>query len=126
MSAPARKTDFVARAREKWAEPPEWVLALAEACTAKSQKDVAEQLGYSASAISATLANAYKGDVREISERVRGAFLSFQVECPRKGTMDRNTCLQWQDKPFAATSADRVAMFHACRSGCPHSRLKGD
>ena len=125
MSAPFRKTDFVGRARAAWGDLPDWVLALAEACAADTQAAVAKRLDYSASAISATLANAYRGDVGEISERVRGAFMSAVVECPRKGTMNRNTCLRWQDKPFAATSADRVAMFHACRSGCPHSRLKG-
>ncbi|GJD97750.1 transcriptional regulator [Methylobacterium iners] len=126
MRASSRKTDFVARATAAWGEPPDWIVRLAEACSSDTQTVVAKRLGYSASAISATLANAYRGDVGEISERVRGAFMSAVVECPRKGTMNRNTCLQWQDKPFAATSADRVAMFHACRSGCPHSRLKVD
>lgn len=125
MSAAVRKTDFLGRVRQCWPEPPAWILALAEACTARSQAEVARQLGYSASAISATLANRYPGDLVEISERVQGAFMSFRVACPRKGEMSRNACLQWQDKPFAPTSADRVAMYHACRSGCPHSRLKG-
>lgn len=125
MSAPSRRIDFVARARLAWGDLPDWVTALAEACSADTQAAVAKRLGYSASAISATLANRYAGDVGEISERVRGAYLSATVECPRKGPMNRNACLQWQDKPFAATSADRVAMFHACRSGCPHSRVKG-
>lgn len=125
MTRTVRKTDFLARVRECWPEPPDWVVALAEACTERTQAAVAQQLAYSPSAISATLANRYLGNVEEIAERVRGAFMSLKVDCPRKGPMSRNTCLQWQDKPFAATSADRVAMYRACRSGCPHSRLKG-
>lgn len=126
MSARPR-TDFVGRARERWPEPiPDWVVALAEACTAKTQAEVGRQLGYSGSAISATLGNTYGGDVAEIAERVRGAFLGREVDCPRKGRMRRDVCMAWQAKPFAQTSSDRVAMFHACRSGCPHSRLKGE
>ena len=126
MSARPR-TDFVGRARERWPEPiPDWVVALAEACTAKTQAEVGRQLGYSGSAISATLGNTYGGDVAEIAERVRGAFLGREVDCPRKGRMRRDVCMAWQAKPFAQTSSDRVAMFHACRSCCPHSRLKGE
>lgn len=125
MKAPAKKTDFVARATACWASPPDWIIALAEACAADTQTAVAKRLDYSPSAISATLANTYAGDVDGIAERVRGAFMNHQVECPIKGAMSRNTCLQWQGKPFAPTSADRVRMFHACRSACPHSRLKG-
>lgn len=126
MTVAARKTtDFVARAREGWGEAPDWVLVLAEACATSTQAAVAKQLGYSASAISATLVNSYRGDVGEIAERVRGLLMAAEVECPRKGRMNRNTCLQWQAKPFAPTSSDRVAMFRACRSGCPHSKLKG-
>ncbi len=123
MSAPVRRTDFLARVRQCWPEPPAWILVLAEACNAQSQTEVARRLGYSASAISATLANRYPGDLVEISERVQGAFMSARVAYPRKGEMSRNTCLQWQDKAFAPTSADRVAMYHACRSGCRHSRV---
>ncbi len=120
------RTDFLARVRESWPDPPDWVVALAEACTSKTQGEVARLIGYSPSAVSATLANKYTGDVAEIAERTRGAFLGQHVICPRKGQMRRDVCMAWQAKPFAQSSSDRVAMFHACRSGCPHSRLKGD
>lgn len=118
------RTDFLAKVRERWHEPPDWILALAEACATRTQAEVARQIGYSASAVSATLANTYAGDLAEIAERVRGAFLGSEVACPRKGRMRRDVCMAWQAKPFAQTSSDRVAMFHACRSGCPHSRLR--
>lgn len=124
MKARASKTDFVARANACWPSPPDWIIALAEACAAHSQTAVAKRLAYSPSAISATLSNSYLGDVEGIAERVRGEFMAHRVDCPIKGSMSRNICLGWQAKPFAATSADRVRMFHACRSGCPHSRLK--
>lgn len=125
MKAPAPKTDFVTRARAAWPTPPDWIIALAEACAAETQAAVARRLSYSPSAISATLANTYGGDVEGIAERVRGAFMNHRVDCPIKGAMGRNICLQWQAKDFAPTSSDRVRMYHACRSGCPHSRLKG-
>ena len=126
MSARAR-TDFVAKVRERWPDPaPDWVLALAEACATRTQDEVGRQIGYSASAVSGTLSNTYTGDRDAIAEKVRGAFLGQHVICPRKGQMRRDVCMAWQAKPFAQSSSDRVAMFHACRSGCPHSRLKGD
>lgn len=119
------RTDFLARVRERWPAPaPEWVVALAEACATRTQAEVGRQIGYSASAVSATLANSYGGDLDAIAEKVRGAFLGQLVACPRKGAMRRDVCMTWQAKPWAPTSSDRVAMFHACRSGCPHSRLK--
>ncbi|WP_298815431.1 hypothetical protein [uncultured Roseibium sp.] len=37
----------------------------------------------------------------------------------------RDRCLNWQTKPRAITNATRTKMYHACRNGCPHSRLKG-
>ena len=119
------RTDFLAKVRERWGEPPDWVIALAEACAGRSQAEVGRQIGYSASAVSATLSNTYAGDRDAIAEKVRGAFLGIQVICPRKGAMRRDVCMGWQAKPWAPTSSDRVAMFHACRSGCPHARLKG-
>ncbi|MGF3022623.1 transcriptional regulator [Methylobacterium aquaticum] len=120
------RTDFLATVRASWSDPPDWVIALAEACRDKSQTRAAQQLGVSPSQVSQILANKYGASLDNMAEKVRGAFLGFEVECPRKGAMRRDVCLQWQAKPFAATSADRVAMYRACRSGCPNSRLKGD
>ncbi|MGF3027994.1 helix-turn-helix domain-containing protein [Methylobacterium aquaticum] len=125
MTSAQQKTDFMGRARSGWGgKPPDWVIALAEACRDKTQTKVAQQLGVSPSQVSQILANKYPVNLDTIAEKVRGAFLGSFVECPRKGAMRRDVCLQWQGKPFAATSADRVAMYRACRSGCPHSRLK--
>lgn len=123
MSAAVQRVDLVARARDAWGEPPEWVVELAEACMRTSQRQVAARIGYSSSVLSQTISRTYAGDMSLVEERVRGALLQVTVACPMVGEMGRNVCLDWQKKPFAATSGNRVKMYRACRSGCPHSRL---
>lgn len=122
--AGAVKIDFRSKAEAAWgAEAPDWVLSLADAVTATSQTDVARRVGYSAATISQVLSATYRGDLDRVEGMVRGSLMSAVLDCPVKGEMRRDVCLAWQRKPFAATSSDRVRMFHACRSGCPHSKL---
>ena len=45
------------------------------------------------------------------------------IVIPVLGEIRRDTCLDWQAKPFAITSAHRTRMHRACRDGCPHSHL---
>ena len=47
------------------------------------------------------------------------------VECPVLGEIPADRCLLEQRKPQAASSPQRLRLYRACRSGCPHSRIKG-
>ncbi len=120
--------DPVEKATSAWAVLPDWVLVLAEACRQHSQSAVAKRIDYSPAVVSSVLSNSYRGDIARVEQMVRGALMSETVACPALGDIARNVCLDWQSKPYAATSSHRAAMFHACRSNCPHSRLvqRGD
>lgn len=116
-------TDYFAKVRAAWGDAaPDWVLALAKACAESSQSAVAKTVGYSAPTISAVLGNTYRGDVPRVEQMVRGALIGETVSCPVLGTIPKNECQEWQAKPYAATSSHRVAMYRACRDGCPYSR----
>ncbi|WP_428429503.1 transcriptional regulator [Pararhizobium sp.] len=117
--------DHLTKASIAWGNPPEWIVALAEACGRSSQSAVAKQLDYSPATISQVLSNNYRGDLGRIEEMVRGALLAETIICPALGELARNSCLDWQGKPYAATSSHRVQMYRACRSNCPHSRISG-
>lgn len=128
--APGRGGDsrsFAEKAATAWAgAAPDWVVALASLADRDGLRGAGRRVGYSASAISTCLANRYRGDLRRVEESVRGALMGESVDCPALGAIGRDQCLAWQRKPFAATSSARVAVYRACRGGCPHSQLKED
>lgn len=114
---------MVERAQAAWGIAPDWIQALAEACDATSQTVVAARIGYSASTISECIANKYRGDVGRVAEKVGGALLKTVVDCPILGEIGRDRCLDEQRQEFRATSAMRAQLYHACRSGCPFSKI---
>lgn len=115
------------KARNRWIDVPDWVEELARLVDREGLKGAEKRVGYSPATISQVLSNNYAGVVRNVEERVRGALMGMTVDCPVKGEMGRDVCLNWQAKPFAPTSSDRARMYHACRSGCPHSKhTRGD
>lgn len=117
-------TDYLAKVEGGWGNAaPDWVLVLAEACTRDSQSAVAKKVGYSAPTISAVLGNTYKGNLPKVEAAVRWYLIGDTVPCPVLGAILKTECQDWQAKPYAATSSHRVAMFRACRDGCPHSSL---
>lgn len=123
MSAVARKqVVFVDKADAAWDGAPAWVRRLAEEADRIGQTATAKRIDYSAATVSQVISNSYRGDLRRVEQMVLGALMAATVNCPVKGEMARDVCMKWQDKPFAATSADRTRMFHACRAGCPHSK----
>lgn len=122
----ANDRSFVEKADEAFAgNAPDWIVALAEKADATNLDKAGDAIGYSGSAVSSVLRNVYAGDVGRITEKVRGALMGKVVICPVLGEMSRDTCLDWQRKPKAATSAHRMRMFHACRNNCPNFRPKG-
>lgn len=121
MSRPP--TDFHARAAASWDEPPDWIVALAEACSRESQAAVARQLGVSSSMLSQAIGQRYPAGLERLEEMVRGALMGETVTCPVLGDVRRDQCLSEQGKPFTTSSSVRTRLFRACRDGCPHSRL---
>ncbi|TDT88071.1 hypothetical protein DFO45_4860 [Azorhizobium sp. AG788] len=117
--------DFRARALAGWGTPPDWILALAEACARTTQTATAKQLGVSGSMLCQALANRYPGDMASLEQRVRGAFMGSTADCPVLGEIGMDRCLAEQKTPFSAASSVRGRLFRACRAGCPHSRLTG-
>lgn len=106
-------------------DAPDWVLALAEKVDETNGSVAGRLISYSAAVVSQAISNSYKGDLRTVEARVRGALLGDEVLCPVAGEIRRDRCLSEQKKTHTGTSAQRTRLFHACRSGCLHSRLKG-
>jgi hypothetical protein len=119
------KTDFVAKARAAYGDAlPDWVEELAVEATNTSQVLAAKKIGYSSSLLSHVFAATYSGDIGRVEAKVRGALMGATVICPILGEIGRNVCLDEQKKPRSATSSVRSKLYRACRSGCPHSRIK--
>lgn len=120
------RPDFFATATLAWGdELPDWVLLLAEEVQRTSLVAVGKRLRLSGSLISQVISRKYNGNMNAISEKVRGAFMGLEVICPVRGEIPRDYCLAEQKMKLAATSSIRMRVYHACRAGCPNSRLKG-
>lgn len=115
--------DHVTRANIAWGNPPEWIIALAEACNKTNQSAVARRLNYSVATVSLLLSNTYRGDLDKLEGMVRGILMAETLLCPALGAIARNACFDWQQKPFDTTNSHRVRMYQACRNSCPHSRV---
>ena len=115
---------FVEKAIDCWTMVPEWVEELAKLADAEGLKGAGERIGYSGSAVSQVINNKYgNGDLGRVEEKVAGALMGAVVWCQGVGDdVPRHTCLDWQKKPFVASSPDRARMFRACRNNCPNFR----
>ena len=121
------RPDFPAIAREAWGTVPDWIEALAAEAARRSATVTAKRIGYSPSVVSQVLRRKYeKGDMDRVEAAVRGALMHEVVACPGYLGMEigRDQCLREQDMDNTSTSAVRTRVYHACRSGCPHSRLR--
>ncbi len=49
--------------------------------------------------------------------------MQTEVECPVCGVIPRQRCIEHQRKPFMTTSPMRVALYKACRGGCPNALI---
>jgi DNA-binding transcriptional regulator YdaS (Cro superfamily) len=101
----------------------EWRKRLESECARASQAKVAKRIGYSPAVINQVLRGSYKGDLQAVQKAVEGALMGATVRCPVLGDLPSNRCLEIQAQPFAATSPTRVMLHHACRNGCPNSRI---
>ncbi|CQR43683.1 conserved hypothetical protein [Thiomonas sp. CB3] len=96
-----------------------WTQALADACAATSQREVAALIGYSESVISQALAGKYRGDIKRVRAAVEGALLGATVDCPVLGPIPRQRCIEHQRRPFAPTNPTRVQLWRTCPT-CPN------
>lgn len=110
---------------------PEWLTVLRDACTSSptqpdaSQKKMANRLGVSPAMINQVLRGAYKGSTARLEARVRGELMRQTLVCPALGEINTKRCQDEQRRPFAPTNPQRVAVFKACRAGCPFSKITG-
>lgn len=108
-----------------WGSLPDWVAELARLADARGLTATAAKIGYSTAVVSQVIGGKYPGDLTKVEERVRGALMGLTVACPVLGEIGRDVCLSTQAQPFAVTNSTRTRVYRACRSGCPHSGLKG-
>ena len=101
----------------------EWIDALRVEVRRTSCKAAGQLIGMSATVVSQVLNGRYPGSLENVRQRVEGALLSRTVACPILGDLPRHECMDHQRRPFAATNAQRVKLYQACRNGCPHSRV---
>ncbi|MBT2131201.1 hypothetical protein [Aliiroseovarius lamellibrachiae] len=107
-------------------EAPDWVICLAQECTASSQRLIAAKLERSGALVNQVLRNKYKGDMAAIESRVRGVFMNGTTTCPALGDIPANECQDWRKKSHKFGNANmlRVRMFKACNR-CPKNGKGG-
>jgi transcriptional regulator with XRE-family HTH domain len=79
------------------------------------QSEVARRIGRSPSALSQVINGKYQGDPATILELVEAEFASTTVDCPELGDIPLATCIEEREKPFRATSSQRVRLYRACQ-----------
>jgi len=97
-----------------------WFIALENACTNQSQASVAAQCGFSATALNQVLKNSYKGSINNIQEKVEGALLNHQVNCPVLDNITTDLCARYRREGFLPTNPMRVQLYSACQH-CQHN-----
>lgn len=120
--------DLIATVEEAWGTPlPDWVRALALACSRSSQSKVAAQLDRSPAVVSTVLRKKYAGAYDRIEERVRGILMDGRVDCPAMGQLPSHECQDWREKAkvFAVGNPTRTRMYRACHR-CPVFKKDGD
>ncbi|MGF1680194.1 helix-turn-helix domain-containing protein [Photobacterium minamisatsumaniensis] len=89
-----------------------------------TQNKLARDLGVSTSMLSQVVRGIYPGSTETLQARVEGRLMDRTVQCPVKGCIRLDECLDHQGKPFSSANRERVKMHRACRSGCPNSKLE--
>jgi len=126
MRPPAKKVDYLAKARAAWGDDatPDWVEELAKEANRITAVALSKRIGYSGSVISYVLSRSYSGDIARVEAKVRGALMGMTVDCLIVGEIGRDRCLDEQKMGNTGASSIRTKLFRECRSGrCPHSRL---
>lgn len=99
----------------------DWKDVMRTACEQSSQAKIAKRIGVSAGLVNQVLMGSYKHPTRNLEERVKGELMGHCVECPLLGEINRRACIDLQARPLDVTNPTRVAIYRACRDGCPHA-----
>lgn len=99
-----------------------WLEILRTQVASRGQRAVAEQLGISNAVVSLVVNEKYTGDMQRIQKLVESVFLALTVKCPVLGDIGWHTCQQHQQNHNTG-NPQRLRLYRACRSGCPHSDL---
>jgi len=100
---------------------PIWITELRDQCVKLGRKQVANEIGYSVTAISQVLNGKYPGDLGRVEQSVRGAYMGATVLCPVLGELEKQKCFKHQ-RNKQAVNPMRVQLYRACNSGdCPNS-----
>lgn len=97
-----------------------WISVLHQECEKTSQAKVAKAMNYSAATINLVLKGNYKGDLNAVEKAFKGVFMNEKVICTVFDELSSDMCLRYQRMKFSAVNPQRVALYKACRSGCPH------
>lgn len=108
------------------ARQPGWIDALAAECARTSQSATARRLGVSGAMVNQALKGSYRGRLDRLERRVRGELMQDTALCPVLGLISTRQCEDEQAQPFSTASRLRVAVYRACRDGCPNFRIKTD
>ncbi|MAK90434.1 MAG: transcriptional regulator [Oleibacter sp.] len=95
-----------------------WLTVLRQECEEKSQRIVAGELNVSTAMISQALNGIYKGDIKKLERRVRGAYMGDTVMCPVLNELAVNKCLQNQRRKVSLHNPLRLALYKACNGNC--------
>lgn len=111
----------VERARIAWgSDVPRWVLLLAQACDATSQRAAAERIGKSSPYVSRILRREYNGDYAEAEKLVRAAWGGEDVICPLWGAIPLANCMSARRREAPPTSRVHHIHLRACPT-CPNN-----
>lgn len=109
----------VERARAAWGGAvPDWIVRLAEACDARSIRQVAVSIKVSPALVSRVINAKYAASLDFLAGRVRGMLMAENLACPALGMISAAQCREEQAKPFCSASPLAVSVYRACRNGC--------
>ncbi|MGL5391787.1 MAG: hypothetical protein ACRDA8_10535 [Shewanella sp.] len=100
----------------------QWLAMLQLQVKTLGQRTVAEQLSLSTTTISQVCNEKYPGDMARIQALVESVYLDKQVHCPVLGDIPWHQCQQHQKNHYTG-NPQKLRLYKACRSGCPHSDL---
>jgi len=103
----------------------DWLNALRQACSKRSQQSVGNQIGYSVAVVNATLKGKYTGDLQAVEDAIREKLMDAKVNCPvwPDAPIPLEQCKDYQRVKPPFNNPVKRHMYNAC-NGCPHAKIK--
>lgn len=79
-----------------------------------SQAKVSKMLGYSTATISQVISNSYPGALEKVLNRVEEVFGSRTVDCPIRGKIALNECVEARRASFSNANPTLLQLFQTC------------